>query len=118
MCALRSFQIFFFFFFFFVLSFSSLSLNFTGNADPPMPDRSSCFIPVMAPEATTHIPAELPKKQTAILQGNGGELRILHDVVLPHIPPDRMMVRVVAVALNPCDFKMPYRFPSPGATSG
>jgi NADPH:quinone reductase-like Zn-dependent oxidoreductase len=25
---------------------------------------------------------------------------------------------VVAVALNPCDFKMPYRFPSPGATSG
>jgi len=66
----------------------------------------------------TRIPAEIPMTQTAICQGEGGELRILHDVKLPHIPPDRMMVKVVAVALNPCDFKMPRRFPSPGATCG
>ena len=73
----------------------------------------------MAPEGTTTlIPSDVPTTQTAIRQGEDGELRILHDTTLPHIPPDRMMVRVVAVALNPCDFKMPCRFPSPGAMVG
>ncbi|KAI9768104.1 MAG: putative secondary metabolism biosynthetic enzyme [Geoglossum simile] len=70
----------------------------------------------MAP--TVRIAAEIPTTQTAICQGEGGELRIFHNAKLPRIPSDRMMVKVVAVALNPCDFKMPYRFPSPGATSG
>jgi NADPH:quinone reductase-like Zn-dependent oxidoreductase len=66
----------------------------------------------------TRIPAEIPETQTAICQVEGGELRILYDAKLPYIPPDRMMVKVVTVALNPCDFKMPHRFPSPGATCG
>ncbi|KAL9120105.1 MAG: hypothetical protein Q9187_003339 [Circinaria calcarea] len=72
----------------------------------------------MVPNPVTYIPPELPRTQTAIVQYEGGILKTTEGVKLPHIPPDRMMVRVIAVALNPCDYKMPYRFPSPGAGNG
>lgn len=72
----------------------------------------------MVPNPVTDIPPGLPRTQTAIVQYEGGILKTTEGVKLPHIPPDRMMVRVIAVALNPCDYKMPYRFPSPGAGNG
>ncbi|MCJ1261271.1 hypothetical protein MMC22_001135 [Lobaria immixta] len=72
----------------------------------------------MAPISITQIPPEVPRTQTAIVQLEGGILKITENVKLPHIPPDRMMVRVIAVALNPCDYKMPYRFPSTGVING
>ncbi|PWY76061.1 putative zinc-binding dehydrogenase family oxidoreductase [Aspergillus sclerotioniger CBS 115572] len=64
------------------------------------------------------MPTDLPKSQTAILQADGGVLVITHGVPLPQVPPNRMLVRVIAVALNPCDYKMPYQFPCKGVVNG
>ncbi|KAL1966327.1 hypothetical protein VTN77DRAFT_4680 [Rasamsonia byssochlamydoides] len=62
---------------------------------------------------------QLPTRQTAILTQPNLELGISHDVALPQLlEPDMVLIRVVAVALNPTDFKMPARFPSPGAIDG
>jgi NADPH:quinone reductase-like Zn-dependent oxidoreductase len=72
----------------------------------------------MAPQPVTKIPRDVPKTQRAILQIDGGILEITDGVPLPYIPPNRMLVRVVAVALNPCDYKMPYRFPAKGVVNG
>ncbi|KAI9771197.1 MAG: putative secondary metabolism biosynthetic enzyme [Geoglossum umbratile] len=72
----------------------------------------------MARVATTNSSSGVPTTQTAIRQVEGGELEIFHDAALPYIPNDQMLVKVVAVALNPADFKMPHRFPSPRATCG
>lgn len=60
----------------------------------------------------------LPKSQTAILQVEAGELAIQKAVPLPVLPPGRMLVKVSHVALNPCDYKMPLRFPTPGCFDG
>ncbi|PYH42433.1 zinc-binding alcohol dehydrogenase family protein [Aspergillus saccharolyticus JOP 1030-1] len=66
----------------------------------------------------TQLPSNLPRSQTAILQTDGGRLEITHNVPLPHVPPDRMLVHVIAVALNPCDYKMPSQFPCKGVVNG
>lgn len=60
----------------------------------------------------------LPKSQTAILQNESGILTIQKDVPLPILPPGRILVKVSHVALNPCDYKMPLRFPTPGCLDG
>lgn len=72
----------------------------------------------MAIQSTTRIPSTVPKTQTAILQVDDGVLQITENVRLPHIPSNRMLVKVVAVALNPCDWKMPSQFPAKGAFNG
>jgi NADPH:quinone reductase-like Zn-dependent oxidoreductase len=60
----------------------------------------------------------IPRTQTAIIQGDGGVLEIRENVPLPTIPANRMLVKVVAVALNPCDWKMPGQFPVKGVVNG
>lgn len=63
----------------------------------------------------------LPTTQTAIVQGEGKppkNLEIQCFRPLPSIRPDQVLVKTVAVALNPCDWKMPDNFPEPGATDG
>jgi len=76
---------------------------------PPPPYRSS------NPTTTT---------QTAIVQtGDVSASRlpiaVSHTAPLPTIPsPHHVLVRVLAVALNPTDHKMPTHFPTPGATMG
>ncbi|KAF2271627.1 zinc binding enoyl reductase [Westerdykella ornata] len=60
----------------------------------------------------------IPKVQTAIRQGEGGVLTIQRSSPVPSIEPDQVLVKTVAVAINPCDHKMPTMFPSPGATDG
>lgn len=60
----------------------------------------------------------LPKSQTAILQNESGVLTIQKAVPLPVLPPGKILVKVSHVALNPCDFKMPLRFPTPGCLDG
>lgn len=60
----------------------------------------------------------LPPTQTAIIQGEGGHLAIHHKVPLPPLRPDRLLVKVAYVALNPCDWKMADRFPTPGCVDG
>ncbi|KAJ2984970.1 hypothetical protein NUW58_g5785 [Xylaria curta] len=60
----------------------------------------------------------LPIARTAIVEGNDHRLRIEHNVSLPTLRADEMLVRVKAVAINPCDYKMHERFPCPGAVDG
>lgn len=62
--------------------------------------------------------APLPEFQTAIKQAQKGSLVIRNDAPLPKLDPDMVLVKTFAVALNPCDFKMPTRFPTPGASAG
>ncbi|KAL4954431.1 putative zinc-binding dehydrogenase family oxidoreductase [Aspergillus filifer] len=63
-------------------------------------------------------PHRLPKEQTAYIQGDDGKLMLTTSAPLPDIPPDRMVVRVIAVALNHCDWKMLSRFPCKGVVNG
>lgn len=56
--------------------------------------------------------------QTAIVQREGGILQITPGTPIPAVQPQQMLVRTTSVALNPCDFKMPLRFPTPGLWDG
>ena len=70
--------------------------------------------------------------QTAIIQTDAAaaaapegpkaplSLTISYTVPMPSLPPPpgHVLVRVLAVALNPNDFKMPTYLPDPGATAG
>lgn len=60
----------------------------------------------------------LPSRHKAIVQGPGGNPTIVPSAPLPSIEPDMILVKTVAVALNPTDFKMHANFQSPGATIG
>lgn len=61
---------------------------------------------------------ELPRLQTAIKQGPGGSLAVVHDAPVTPLDPANILVGVAAVGLNPTDHKLPSKFPSPGATAG
>jgi NADPH:quinone reductase-like Zn-dependent oxidoreductase len=61
---------------------------------------------------------QLPSDQTGIIQHEGGILRITHGLPIPELGPHQMLVKTAAVALNPCDYKMPLRFPTPGLWDG
>jgi NADPH:quinone reductase-like Zn-dependent oxidoreductase len=65
-----------------------------------------------------HTPYDIPSTQTIILQGEGGILQITPESPIPELSPYQMLVRTTSVALNPCDFKMPLRFPTPGLWDG
>lgn len=60
----------------------------------------------------------LPGCQTAIVQGPGGKATIYNDVALPEPEPHMVLVKTAAISINPCDWKMPSKFPSPGARIG
>ncbi|KAF2084693.1 zinc binding enoyl reductase [Saccharata proteae CBS 121410] len=62
----------------------------------------------------------LPATQLAVIQAvePPGSLVVSPDRSLPIIGPDQVLVKVFAVALNPCDWKMPTNFPTPGAGDG
>ncbi len=62
--------------------------------------------------------AAIPATHTAILQQGGGKLAVVHDAPVPKLLPGWLLVRNVAVALNPCDFKMAARFPTSGLKDG
>ncbi|KAJ5920003.1 hypothetical protein N7516_010861 [Penicillium verrucosum] len=61
---------------------------------------------------------EIPSNQTGIIQHEGGILQITHGLPIPELEPHQMLVKTAAVALNPCDYKMPLRFPTPGLWDG
>ncbi|KAJ5634293.1 hypothetical protein N7528_002135 [Penicillium herquei] len=60
----------------------------------------------------------IPTSQTAIIQHEAGVLKITPEMPIPKIGPQYMLVKIIAVALNPCDHKMPLRFPTPGLWDG
>ncbi|KAJ5682113.1 Polyketide synthase enoylreductase [Penicillium maclennaniae] len=61
---------------------------------------------------------DIPSTQTVILQDEAGILRITPNSPIPELSPHQMLVRTTSVALNPCDFKMPLRFPTQGLWDG
>lgn len=61
---------------------------------------------------------QLPSTQTSIRQSQSGSPIIQVDSLLPPVEKDMILVRTVAVAINPHDFKMVDNFPSPGTTPG
>ncbi|KAJ5287936.1 Polyketide synthase enoylreductase [Penicillium angulare] len=60
----------------------------------------------------------VPNAQTAILQQEGGVLKTTPNQPIPEFNPGQMLVKTHAVALNPCDWKMPLRFPTEGLWDG
>ena len=60
----------------------------------------------------------LPRHHTAIVQHEGGKLRITSNLPLPVLEPHQILVKTIAVALNPCDYKLPVEFPTPGTYDG
>jgi NADPH:quinone reductase-like Zn-dependent oxidoreductase len=67
-------------------------------------------------------PGVLPGRRSAIVCVSnipGANLAVSHDIPLP-IPLEAgcVLVRTFAVALNPCDWKMPDRFPAIGSVGG
>lgn len=62
----------------------------------------------------------LPRYQTAIVQDAEGKATIRSDQSLPvlNLKPHQVLVRTVAVSINPCDWKMPSKFPTEGARVG
>ncbi|KAM7215488.1 Enoyl reductase LovC [Rhypophila decipiens] len=60
----------------------------------------------------------LPCTQTAVTQSDTGSPRLTHGVPLPDLLPGTVIVKTVAVALNPSDNKMGAAFPTPGAIVG
>lgn len=60
----------------------------------------------------------IPSTHTAIVQHDGGVVKITPNLPVPLLEPGNMLVKTAAVALNPCDYKMPRRFPVPGTYDG
>ncbi|KAK4206769.1 major facilitator superfamily domain-containing protein [Rhypophila decipiens] len=67
----------------------------------------------------------VPTSQTAIIQspsvtGHGTTQAVIsHTVPIPTLDsPDDILIKVSHVALNPCDYKIPSAFPTPGAIIG
>ncbi|PGH16797.1 hypothetical protein AJ80_05112 [Polytolypa hystricis UAMH7299] len=60
----------------------------------------------------------IPPTQTAITQHEGGMLKVAQGVPIAEAGPGWLLVRNETVALNPCDFKMAARFPTPGLLDG
>lgn len=66
----------------------------------------------------TTVSESLPTCQRAVIEDESGQPVIANDVPLPAILPKTVLVKTVAVAINPFDYKMPKTFPSAGATIG
>ncbi|TLS21205.1 uncharacterized protein PpBr36_10640 [Pyricularia pennisetigena] len=68
----------------------------------------------MSPNTTFRIPRE----QTVILQASGGVLQVTPSQRLPETGPHQLLVKTLAVTLNPCDWKTPIKFPTEGSWCG
>ncbi|RAK98440.1 zinc-binding alcohol dehydrogenase family protein [Aspergillus ibericus CBS 121593] len=60
----------------------------------------------------------LPARQSAIVAQGPGKLAIQHDVPMPPLGPDMVIVKTAAVAINPVDAKMLDYSAAPGAVLG
>jgi len=67
----------------------------------------------MAPTVTT-----IPEKQTAVIAGPDREFMVTHDHPVTDIIPESIIIKVIAVALNPVDTKLSGDFVVPGVTFG
>ena len=70
--------------------------------------------------AVTAAAPKMNSTQNAIIQAMepAGSLLLRTDSPLPELLPGQVLIKTAAVALNPCDWKMPTNFPCPGAVDG
>ena len=61
---------------------------------------------------------DIPRTQRAIVAGPDGELEISSTAPVPALGTDTILVKTIAVALNPVDTKMVGKLATPGAVSG
>jgi len=61
---------------------------------------------------------DLPRTQTAIVQDVTGKAIVTRHASIPVLKSDMVLVKVTAVSINPCDWKMPTKFPTAGAKIG
>jgi NADPH:quinone reductase-like Zn-dependent oxidoreductase len=69
--------------------------------------------------ATAILPA-LPPSRQAVVQSaeKPGSLELRTDLPMPAVPPDHVLIKVTAVAVNHCDYKMPARVHCPNTVDG
>ncbi|KAK1959954.1 zinc-binding dehydrogenase [Colletotrichum sublineola] len=60
----------------------------------------------------------LPRQQRAVVEDAAGRPVIVADAPVPELRPDSILVKTVAVAINPCDYKLGALSPSRGAIIG
>lgn len=60
----------------------------------------------------------LPLSQQAVVQDSSGKAKLAKDVPLPPLLPGTILVKTVAVAIQPCDYKMGKMCPSENAVIG
>ncbi|KAI0876701.1 GroES-like protein [Hypoxylon argillaceum] len=63
-------------------------------------------------------PQQLPESHCVVVQDSHGQPTIQRDATLPPMLPGTVLAKTKAVALNPSDFKMGIKFPTPGAVIG
>lgn len=80
------------------------------NLEDATQARMSSSPPVQCPAAGA--------TQSAIIQDATGKPTIAHGAPVPTLRPGEVLVKVVAVALKPSDYKMGAAFPCPGASVG
>ncbi|KAI0179685.1 putative zinc-binding dehydrogenase family oxidoreductase [Hypoxylon sp. FL1284] len=68
--------------------------------------------------SSAHRPTEPPAYQRAITQDADGRPQLAERVAVPPLLPGTVLVKTVAVALNPSDYKMGAAFPTPDAIVG
>jgi NADPH:quinone reductase-like Zn-dependent oxidoreductase len=61
---------------------------------------------------------DLPHRHTAIVAAQDGRLVVAQDVPLPDLEDGMILVKNIAVGLNPVDTKMTGKLATPGAVSG
>ena len=62
----------------------------------------------------------LPPSRQAVVQSatKSGCFELRTDLPMPDMPTDHVLIKVAAVAVNHCDYKMPARIHSPNAVDG
>jgi NADPH:quinone reductase-like Zn-dependent oxidoreductase len=72
----------------------------------------------MPPPSPSEVFTFPPPFQKALVQDKEGNPKVITNAPVPELSSGDMLVKTIAVALNPCDYKMGAAFPSPGAVIG
>jgi NADPH:quinone reductase-like Zn-dependent oxidoreductase len=67
---------------------------------------------------SSHTAPTLPQQQTALVIEGPGKLVVQHDVPVPALAADQVLVKTAAVAINPADAKMLDFSPASGSIHG
>lgn len=63
-------------------------------------------------------PHLMPQSQRAVVEDGAGQPVLAHDAPVPRLQPKMMLIKTIAVAINPCDYKIGANCPAPRAIMG